>query len=49
MTYAGYKKTKLTTYEYGKRRRVFKDKEGKLYYRVCNNWHGTCRELCQEQ
>lgn len=45
--YKGYKKTNLKTYEYGKTRVVYQ-KDGKLYFRFRNFWHGTFREYCFE-
>ena len=45
--YNGYKKTNLRTYTGGKYRRVY-EKDGKLYYRAANCWHGTFRNYCEE-
>ena len=45
--YAGYKKTNLMTYENSKYRRVY-EKDGRLFYRLGNFWHGTFREYCEE-
>lgn len=44
-SYAGYKKTILTTCVNGNFRRVYV-KDGKLYYRDKNFWHGTFIEYC---
>lgn len=42
------KKTGLVTYQYGKYRRVYEDKDGNLFYRMNGFWHGTYREYCEE-
>lgn len=46
-SYTGYKATNLKTYELGKYRRVYK-KDGRLYYRADNHWHGTFENYCEE-
>ena len=47
-SYEGYKKTNLRTYTNGRYRLVY-EKDGKLYYRLGNCWHGTFRNYCEEQ
>lgn len=40
------KRTNLHTYEYGRARRVYMDKDGKLYFRANGVVMGTFREYC---
>ena len=40
------KRTNLITYQYGKFRRVYEDKDGKLYYRMGGHIHGIFKEYC---
>ena len=40
------KRTDMKTYQYDRYRRVYQDEDGKLYYRMNNQWHGTFREYC---
>lgn len=40
------KRTNMTTYEYGKSRRVFQDTDGRLYFRKGGRLYGTSTEYC---
>lgn len=44
----GLKKTKLITYFRCKKRNVYQDKFGNLYYINANKYHGTSIEYCYD-